>query len=72
MLILLGIAPVCFSSFRLSALLVSLGIYLVVVILFLLGFSAWLKRITVLSDGLELKSGLLPSWKRFYRFAEFD
>ena len=72
MLILLGIAPVCFSSFRLSALLVSLGIYLVVVVLFLLGFSAWLKRITVLSDGLELKSVLLPSWKRFYRFAEFD
>lgn len=31
-----------------------------------------LKRITVLTDGLETQNFLLPFWKQFYRFAEFD
>ena len=35
-------------------------------------FLVSLKRITVLSDGLEAQSVLLPFRKRFYRFAEFD
>ena len=72
LLALVGLAPLCFSSFRRLDILIGIGVFLVATVVFLLGYGAWLKRITVLSDGLEVKSVLLPFWKRFYRFAEFD
>lgn len=50
------------------ALLVTAGFSLLGV----LGYLCWLRRITVLSDGIETQSVLLPFWKQFYRFAEFD
>lgn len=72
LLALVGLAPLCFSSFRRLDILIGVGVFLGSTVVFLLGYGAWLKRITVLSDGLEVKSVLLPFWKRFYRFAEFD
>ena len=41
-------------------------------LLFSLAYLASLKRITVLTDGLETQNLLLPFWKRYYRYAEFD
>jgi len=72
LLTLVGLASLCLSSFRWPDFLIGIGVFLVAAAVFLLGYSAWLKRITVLGDGLEVRSVLLPFWKRFYRFAEFD
>ena len=41
-------------------------------ILFCIGYLCWLRRIVVLPDGIETKSMLLPFWRRFYFFTEFD
>ncbi|UKK71481.1 hypothetical protein L6466_05490 [Prevotella communis] len=49
--------------------LLVLGIFTFLLFAF---FLVSLKRITVLCDGLEAQSVLLPFRKRFYRFAEFD
>ncbi len=50
--------------------------FFIVWIAFTLLFSAFylasIKRIIVVTDGLETQSLLLPFWKHFYRFAEFD
>lgn len=40
--------------------------------LFCLGYLCWLRRITVYPDGIETRSVLLPFWRRFYFFTEFD
>ena len=49
--------------------LLVLGIFTFLLFAF---FLVSLKRITVLCDGLEAQSVLLPFSKQFYRFAEFD
>lgn len=59
-------------SFRILELLISFLVAAVFCLLGVLGYLCWLRRIIVLSDGIETQSVLLPFWKRFYRFAEFD
>lgn len=72
-LIACGVLAVCGASlFNKGAAIPVLLVWGAFTFLFSLAYLASLKRITVLADGLETQNLLLPFWKRFYRFAEFD
>lgn len=61
-----------FSSFKTTVLVVTLLVAALFSLAGILGYLCWLRRVTVLADGIEMQSVLLPFWKRYYRFAEFD
>ena len=72
-LIALGVLALCGASiFKRGALVPVLITWGAFSLVFCIGYLASLKRITVLPDGLESQNLLLPFWKRYYRFAEFD
>lgn len=60
------------SSYKTSAFMVTLIVTAVISLIGILGYLCWLRRITVLADGIETQSVLLPFRKSYYRFAEFD
>ena len=60
------------SPFNKETFLPILFVWLGFSLLFSAFYLASIKRITVVADGLETQNLLLPFWKRFYRFAEFD
>ena len=68
-----GVLAMCAASmFQKGAIVPVLLVWGGFTLLFSIVYLASLKRITVLADGLETQNLLLPFWKRFYRFAEFD
>lgn len=72
-LIACGVLTMCgVSKFNKEEVVSALLVWGAFTLLFSLAYLASLKRITVLADGVEVQSYLLPFWKRFYRFAEFD
>ena len=72
-LIACGVLAVCGASlFNKGTAIPVLLVWGAFTLLFSLAYLASLKRITVLADGLETQNLLLPFWKRYYRFAEFD
>lgn len=60
------------SSLKTSAILATIIVTVVFSLIGVLGYLCWLRRITIFADGIETQRVLLPFWKRFYRFAEFD
>ena len=73
MLIALGVlSSVGVSLFKKEMFVPMLLVLGIFTFLFFVFFLVSLKRITVLNDGFEAQSVLLPFRKRFYRFAEFD
>ena len=72
-LIALGVLSLCgVSLFNKETFLPILFVWLGFTLLFSAFYLASIKRIIVVADGLETQNLLLPFWKRFYRFAEFD
>ena len=72
-LIAIGVMSLCgVSLISKETFLPSLFVWGAFTLLFSVFFLSSLKRITVVADGLEVQNLLLPFWKRFYRFAEFD
>ena len=72
-LIALGVLSLCgVSRFNKETFLPFLFVWLGFTLLFSAFYLASIKRIIVVADGLETQNLLLPFWKRFYRFAEFD
>ncbi len=71
--IAMGVLSLCgVSLFYKETFLPFLFVWMGFTILFSVFYLASIKRITVFPDGLETQNLLLPFWKRFYRFAEFD
>jgi hypothetical protein len=70
--IALGVLALCGVPLLKSAILPLLIVWIAFALLFSAFYLASIKRITVVADGLEVQNLLLPFWKRFYRFAEFD
>ena len=70
--IALGVLALCGVPLLKSAILPLLIVWIAFTLLFSVLYLASIKRITVVADGLEIQSLLLPFWKRFYRFGEFD
>ena len=60
------------SSLKTSALIATVLVTAGFSLVGILGYLCWLRRITIVSDGIETQSVLLPFWRRYYRFAEFD
>ena len=60
------------SSFKTPALIATVLVTAGFSLVGILGYLCWLRRITIVSDGIETQSVLLPFWRRYYRFAEFD
>lgn len=72
-LIAIGVLSLCgVSLFHKGTFLPVLFVWMGFTLLFSAFYLASIKRITVVVDGLETRNLLLPFWKRFYRFAEFD
>ena len=72
-LIALGVLSLCgVSLFNKETCLPILFVWLGFTLLFSAFYLASIKRIIVVADGLETQNLLLPFWKLFYRFAEFD
>ena len=69
-LIAFGVLSLC--GFNKETFLPILFVWMGFTLLFSAFYLASIKRITVVVDGLETRNLLLPFWKRFYRFAEFD
>ncbi|MCR5131996.1 MAG: hypothetical protein K6C10_11135 [Prevotella sp.] len=60
------------SLFNKGTFLPMLLVWMGFTLLFSVFYLASIKCITIFPDGLETQNLLLPFWKRFYRFAEFD
>lgn len=72
-LIACGVLALCGASmFNKGSAVPVLLIWGAFTLLFSFAYLVSLKRITVLTDGVETQNFLLPFWKQFYRFAEFD
>lgn len=72
-LVSMGVLSLCgVSLFDKGTFLPFLFVWMGFTLLFSVFYLASIKRITVFPDGLETQNLLLPFWKRFYRFAEFD
>lgn len=71
--IAIGVLSLCgFPLFNKGIFLPFFFVWMGFTLLFSAFYLASIKRITVVADGLETQNLLLPFWKRFYRFAEFD
>ncbi len=71
-LVAIGVLSICGVSLYKEIILPTLFVWMGFTLLFSVFYLASIKRITVFPDGLETQNLLLPFWKRFYRFAEFD